>query len=183
MADTMTTQELADLFGYNIRRIQQLTKDGIIPQESRNAYVLSDVVKHLVKLNLDQSETIRQKSERIAAMETARPKSDNPETDFDTLVAELAGKDFSDYTKGDLEKIKVLVDIRDKNMRLMERQGVLVNAEEVKRSAAEVAAAIRTRLFQIPGKLADALAVTLDADEIQSMLDAAIDEALQELTS
>ena len=181
MAETMTTQELADLFGYNLRRIQQLTKEGIIVQESRNCYVLADVARGLIRLNLEQSEALRQKNEQIKALETARPKVENPESDFETLVAELCAKEFKDYTKGDLEKMGKLVDIRDKNMRYQEKQKELVRADEVAEAAAAVAALIRDRLYQMAFKLVPALAATINEDEVETKLSEEIEAILSEL--
>lgn len=182
MDGTMTTQELADLFGYNLRRIQQLTKEGIIVQQSRNCYVLADVVKGLIKLNLELSDTIRQKNEQITALETEKPKTENPESDFDTLVSELCAKEFKDYTKGDLEKMKHLVDIRDRNMRFQERQGQLVRADEVADAAAEVAGRVRDRLYQMVFKLTPALAATINENEVETALSDEIEAILKDLS-
>ena len=63
-----------------------------------------------------------------------------------------------------------------------ERTSKLLNAEEVAREAVEVARRVRTRMFGIPGQMAEALASETDSRAIEHLLTKELRTALEELS-
>ena len=63
-----------------------------------------------------------------------------------------------------------------------ERASKLLNAEEVAREAVEVARRVRTRMFGIPGQMAEALASETDSRAIERFLTKELRTALEELS-
>lgn len=106
-----------------------------------------------------------------------------PEEDLEELDLDQLERLISKY-RGDLpaqQAFKFEVDARAKLLALKERQGQLVDAEEVRRHGFELSRTCRDQILGIPARLAPELAAETDPFKIHQALERELAEALNAL--
>lgn len=87
-----------------------------------------------------------------------------------------------DASNRQLQAEKLRLEIRFKELALQEKEGQLVNKESVMKTLADVLTVTKTKLQNIPRKLA-VQCQGQDANQIEALLTKAVREALQELVA
>lgn len=133
------TQVIAKIFGVSVRRIEQLTAEGVIvaAQTRPRKYDLLPTIQAYIKYLSDKANG-REKKETDAELETAKLQAENR---IKTAKAEMA------------------------EMELKELQGELHRAEDVEAIVTDHVMLVRSMLMAMPGKLAVDLAAIDNAPE------------------
>ena len=167
MADAKTeknlqkTEVIAKLFQVTVRRIQQLTQEGIletveIKQGSRTLrrYDLMSTVQAYIKYLGDKAYG-REQKESVADKEEEK------------LQAEV-----------DMKKAKA----RIAELELDELEGRMHSADDVEAMTTDLCLAVRSALLSMPGQLAVDVAESTDAAEISEIIKATVNDILDELS-
>ena len=153
----VNAQTVAQVFGLTVRRIQQLTQDGILVTEAdgkRRVYDLPDTVQRYIRY---VSERLNAKS-GIGAAEIERRK-ELAEAELKEAKAEIASLD------------------------LKELWGKMHRSEDVEQKTMELVYAIRAMLQALPGRLAMDLAAITKPAEVSERLKTEINHVLSQLSN
>ena len=153
----VNAQTVAQVFGLTVRRIQQLTQDGILVTEAdgkRRVYDLPDTVQRYIRY---VSERLNAKS-GIGAAEIERRKA-LAEAELKEAKAEIASLD------------------------LKELWGQMHRSEDVEQKTMELVYAIRAMLQALPGRLAMDLAAITKPAEVSERLKTEINHVLSQLSN
>lgn len=149
----LSLADFVQLTGLDPRRIQQLKKEGHIPDNGRGKYRFEHLRGYVAYLQgLVQRRKIEPESGELLNLDQQRARKES-----------------------------AMADKIERQNR--EADGELVNAREVDMMIAETDGIVRTNLLSLPAKLAGELAGTDDPREIQVAIDGAIRKALSELES
>jgi len=161
MADTpkqnlQTTAAVAELFGLDERRVQQLAKSGVIPAASTRPYKfdLVPTIKAYIK-------HLREKASGREAK-----TADKAEAEADKLRAEA-----------DLKQSKA----RIAEMQLGELEGKMHRSEDVEAMTNDLVYTIRSMVMALPGRLAMDAVQAADAAEASALIRAECCKILNEL--
>lgn len=166
MADAKTeknlqrTEMIAKLFQVTVRRIQQLTQEGIletveIKQGKRilRRYDLIPTVQAYIKYLGDKA--------------YGREQKGSTDKEEEKLQAEI-----------DMKKTKA----RIAELELDELEGRMHSADDVEAMTTDLCLAVRSALLSMPGQLAVDVAESTDAAEISEIIKAAVNDILDELS-
>lgn len=156
--DLKNTAEIADIFGYDERRVQQLAKDGTIPTVSVHPYKfeLIPTVKAY----------IRHLRERIDGKETKNEAAGKAEEDKLRAEADLK------QSKAKIEKMK-----------LRELEGKMHRSEDVEAMTNNLVYAVRSMIMALPGRLAMDVVEVESAAEASVLIRTECYKILNELAS
>lgn len=153
--------KIAEVFGVKVRRVQQLTQEGIIDtvevqqgKRTLRRYDLWPTVSKYIKYLSDRAEG-REKSKSLAKLEEAK------------LQAEVDYKE----TKVKMESLK-----------LEELEGRMHLAEDVEDMTTDLCLAVRSALLSLPGRLAVSVSEAQSAAEISEIIKTEINDILEELS-
>jgi len=147
---TVSAAVLGNIFGVSDRRIRQMAEEGIITRVSKGRYNLVESVKNYM-LSLK------------LAIDSANSENPDGELDFDEEKA------LHERVKRHISELK-----------LQTMKGELHKAENVKQVMTDMLSAFKTRMMNIPSKVAPILE-DRDAGYIKERLTAEVIEALNEL--
>lgn len=147
-----TTRDLADILKISVRRIQQLSKDGVIPSAGRNQFILGDAIP---AFNAYQESVIR---------------------------AEYAedSEDVADYERERARLTKAKADMAEMERNLM--RGTHHEANAVASVVNEMLASFRQRVLSIPTKTAPLVADCITPSECYAIIEEECHHALRELS-
>ena len=167
MADAMAGKNLqkveiiAKLFQVTVRRIQQLTQEGILAtveikegNRTLRRYDLMPTIQAYIKYLSDKAYG-REQKESVTDKEEAK------------LQAEV-----------DIKRAKA----RIAQLELDELEGRMHSAEDVEAMTTDLCLAVRSALLSIPGQLAVDVAETTDAAEISEIIKSTVNDILDELS-
>jgi len=159
--ELISTKEIAEIFDVTVRRIQQLTQDGIIDsQEGKingrkgRGYDLRPTIKKYIKYLSDKAYAREQKQA-------------HKNLDAEKLQAET-----------DLKKTKAKM----ADLQLKEMEGELHAAADVESMTTDLILAIRSSLLSLPGRLAADIVETKKTQEASEMIKKSVYEILEELS-
>jgi phage terminase Nu1 subunit (DNA packaging protein) len=149
---------IAKLFGVTERRVQQLTKEGIIPAESTRPYKydLLKVVQAYIKYLSDK---VNGKEEKTA---------DTVKSEADKLRAEA-----------DLKQAKAKI----AEMQLNELEGTMHRSEDVEAMTTDLVFAIRGAIMALPGRLAMDVSQAATAAEASEIIRSECYKILEDLAN
>lgn len=154
-------EKIAQIFGVGVRRVQQLTQEGIIAtveikQGSRTLrrYELWQTVSTYIKYLSDKADG-RTKNQTIEQMEEAK------------LQAEIDYK----VSKAKMEMLK-----------LDEMEGRMHSAEDVESMTTDLCLAVRSSLLSLPGQLSVDVSEAQTAAEASEIIKTAVNDILEELS-
>ncbi len=154
-------EKIAQIFGVGVRRVQQLTQEGIIAtveikQGSRTLrrYELWQTVSTYIKYLSDKADG-RTKNQTIEQMEEAK------------LQAEIDYK----VSKAKMEMLK-----------LDELEGRMHSAEDVESMTTDLCLAVRSSLLSLPGQLSVDVSEAQTAAEASEIIKTAVNDILEELS-
>lgn len=166
MADAKTEKNLqrpeviAKLFQVTVRRIQQLTQEGIIEtveikqgKRTLRRYDLIPTVQAYIKYLGDKA--------------YGREQKGSTDKEEEKLQAEI-----------DMKKAKA----RIAELELDELEGRMHSADDVEAMTTDLCLAVRSALLSMPGQLAVDVAESTDAAEISEIIKAAVNDILDELS-
>lgn len=166
MADAKTEKNLqrpeviAKLFQVTVRRIQQLTQEGIIEtveikqgKRTLRGYDLTPTVQAYIKYLKDKA--------------YGREQKGSTDKEEEKLQAEI-----------DMKKAKA----RIAELELDELEGRMHSADDVEAMTTDLCLAVRSALLSMPGQLAVDVAESTDAAEISEIIKAAVNDILDELS-
>lgn len=152
MATTFVgVSELADVLCISSRRIQQLSKEGVLPKAERGKY------------NLDAAKSAYQ------AYQSGAVSGGDLDSDNDKARLLKAQADRAEY-EAELARLKV-----------EEQAGQLIPAEQVAAAWGKLVSTVKARLLNIPSAVAPELFTLASALEMEAHVRAAISSALTEL--
>lgn len=149
------TQVIAKLFGLTVRRVQQLTQEGVISQLDGKGYDLLPTIQRYIKYLQDKAYG-REEKAQMADLETEK------------LNAEI-----------DLKRSKA----RMAELELKELEGKMHRSEDVEAMTTDLILNIRSMLLALPGLLAVDLAEITTAAEISEKIKEAVSDILEELSN
>lgn len=149
------TQVIAKLFGLTVRRVQQLTQEGVISQLDGKGYDLLPTIQRYIKYLQDKAYG-REEKAQMADLETEK------------LNAEI-----------DLKRSKA----RMAELELKELEGKMHRSEDVEAMTTDLVLNIRSMLLALPGLLAVDLAEISTAAEISEKIKEAVSDILEELSN
>lgn len=154
-------EKIAQIFGVGVRRVQQLTQEGIIStievkQGSRTLrrYDLWETVSTYIKHLSDKVEG-RTKNQKMEIMEKAKLQA---EVDYKT-------------SKAKMEQLK-----------LNELEGRMHSAEDVEAMTTDLCLAVRSALLSLPGRLAVDVSEARTAAEASEIIKTEVNDILEELS-
>ena len=154
-------ERIAKIFGMSVRRVQQLTQEGIIEtveikQGSRtlHRYDLWQTVSTYIKHLSDKAEG-RTKNRTIEQLEEAK------------LQAEIDYKE----ARAKMEALK-----------LDELEGRMHSADDVEAMTTDLCLAVRSALLSLPGRLSVDVSEAQTAAEVSEIIKAAVNDILEELS-
>lgn len=166
MADAKTekklqrTEMIAKLFQVTVRRIQQLTQEGILEtveikqgKRTLRRYDLIPTVQAYIKYLGDKA--------------YGREQKGSTDKEEEKLQAEI-----------DMKKAKA----RIAELELDELEGRMHSADDVEAMTTDLCLAVRSALLSMPGQLAVDVAESTDAAEISEIIKAAVNDILDELS-
>lgn len=154
--DLRGTQTIAKLFGVTVRRIQQLTEDGVLTaQGSPRKYDLVPTIQAYIRYLSDKAYG-REQKEAISDLNEAK------------LDAETRLKS----AKAEIEELK-----------LKELQGELHRAEDVEAIVTAHVMQVRALLMGLPGKLAIDCAALVTAPEVAVRINTEVRDLLEQLAA
>lgn len=148
---------IARLFGKTVRRIQQLTQDGILPTEktpSGNRYDLLPTITRYIKYLED------------------RVEKKQPQSYQEKLEAKLAAE--VKYKQAKAEKAQ---------LEMNEFKGMLHRAEDIEKLTNELVFSVRSMLLALPGRVAMDLAALNTAPEVSQYMARHVEALLDELAT
>lgn len=154
--DYLSTKDIAELLGVDVRRVQQLTKEGTITGvkvAGKYTYDLFSVSKEYIA-HLSKKVSGKEKTEKGIILE-------------DEKLSEEIGIKKS--------KRKII------EMEVAELEGKLHNADDVKDMTTDLVLAIRSMLLAFPGRLSVDI-IKCTAPEASEMIERAIHDVLDELS-
>ena len=157
--DWIDTKTVADLFGMTPRRVQQLTKEGILPARKKgnsNQYQLVATVRQYVRYLTDKA----------AGREV-------------TTVKELRAKERRLEAEADLKRSKA--DIAA--LQLKELEGTMHRSEDVEAVMTDLVFTIRSMIIALPGRLAVDVANVSTAAEASDLIRSEAYKILEELAN
>lgn len=153
-------EKIAQIFGVGVRRVQQLTQEGIIStvevkQGSRTLrrYDLWETVSTYIKHLSDKVEG-RAKDQTIEDMEKAKLQA---EVDYKTSKAKM------------------------ETLKLNELEGRMHSAEDVEAMTTDLCLAVRSALLSLPGQLSVDVSEVQTAAEASEIIKTAVNDILEEL--
>ena len=166
MADAKTEKNLQDskviakLFQVTVRRIQQLTQEGIIEtvEIKRGKCTLR---------RYDAVPTIQAYIKYLGDKAYGREQKGSTDKEEEKLQAEI-----------DMKKAKA----RIAELELDELEGRMHSADDVEAMTTDLCLAVRSALLSMPGQLAVDVAESTDAAEISEIIKAAVNDILDELS-
>lgn len=152
-ADTeVSTSELAAVLGLTVRRVQQLSQDGIIPTVSRGKFLLREAVARFVDYRMRLVERDEDSAETLAAR--------------DKIVAEARLK----TAKADVAALEA-----------DELKGTMHRAEDVEMLVNDLVFTIRSDLEALPGRVAVDAFATESPEELSNVIRREVRKILREL--
>ena len=155
------TEVIAKLFQVTVRRIQQLTQEGILQtveikqgKRTLRRYDLMPTVQAYIKYLGDKAYG-REQKESVANKEEEK------------LQAEV-----------DMKKAKAKI----AQLELAELEGRMHSADDVESMTTDLCRAVRSALLSMPGQLAVDVAESTDAAEISEIIKATVNDILDELS-
>lgn len=166
MADAKTEKNLQDskviakLFQVTVRRIQQLTQEGILEtvEIKRGKCTLR---------RYDAVPTIQAYIKYLGDKAYGREQKGSTDKEEEKLQAEI-----------DMKKAKA----RIAELELDELEGRMHSADDVEAMTTDLCLAVRSALLSMPGQLAVDVAESTDAAEISEIIKAAVNDILDELS-
>lgn len=152
-SETCTAAELAELFGYDVRRIQQLSDEGIVVKRSRGKYSLWESLKGLIR-----HRDTKKKNQWDGNGETEDGQN------YEAHRARLTA------AKADVAEIAASI-----------AKGQAHDAGAVEAVWTDMLMNCRSKLLAIPTKLAPKMRKENDLAVCQDLLEKAVNEALHEL--
>ncbi|CDG37242.1 hypothetical protein CTHBC1_2659 [Acetivibrio thermocellus BC1] len=149
------TQVIAKLFGLTVRRVQQLTQEGIISQVDGKGYDLLPTIQRYIKYLQDKAYG-REEKAQMADLEAEK------------LNAEI-----------ELKRSKA----RMAELELMELEGKMHRSEDVEAMTTDLILNIRSMLLALPGLLAVDLAEISNPAEVSERIKEAVYDILGELSN
>lgn len=149
------TQVIAKLFGLTVRRVQQLTQEGVISQVDGKGYDLLPTIQRYIKYLQDKAYGREQKAQMV-------------DLETEKLNAEI-----------DLKRSKA----RMAELELKELEGKMHRSEDVEAMTTDLVLNIRSMLLALPGLLAVDLAEISTAAEISEKIKEAVSDILEELSN
>lgn len=156
--DLVGSKVIADLFGVTVRRVQQLTEEGVIEvtkQGRVNKYPLAETIRRYISYLSDKANG-REQSRETSALEAQK------------LAAEVQLK---------TNKAKM------SDMELQELSGKMHRSEDVEAMTTQLVFAVRSTLLALPGRLAIDLARLTEAAEISERIRVEVCRALEDLSN
>ena len=154
----VTTEKIADMLSLTARRVQQLTKEGIIPAAKLKPYSFDifEVAQSYIKYLNDK---LSDKDERTA---------DTKQTEKEKLRAEADWK----IAKAKMSEIQ-----------LAELEGNMHRAEDVVEVMNALVYAVRSNILSLPGRLAMDVAEAKTANEASAIIRAECNNILNDLSN
>lgn len=149
------TQVIAKLFGLTVRRVQQLTQEGVISQVDGKGYDLLPTIQRYIKYLQDKAYGREQKAQMV-------------DLETEKLNAEI-----------DLKRSKA----RMAELELKELEGKMHRAEDVEEMTTDLVLNIRSMLLALPGLLAVDLAEIDNPAEISEKIKETVHGILEELSN
>ena len=153
--------EIAKIFQVGVRRVQQLTQEGIIEtvatsqgRKSSRSYDLMPTVMRYIKYLSDKANGKEQKK-KAANKEEEKIQA---EIDYKTAKAKMA------------------------MLQLEELEGRMHSAEDVETMTTDLCLAVRSALLSMPGQLSVDVAETQSAAETSEIIKNAVNDILEELS-
>lgn len=154
-SETCTAAELAELFGYDVRRIQQLSDEGIVVKRSRGKYSLWESLKGLIR-----HRDTKKKNQWDGNGETEDGQN------YEAHRARLTA------AKADVAEIAASI-----------AKGQAHDAGAVEAVWTDMLMNCRSKLLALPTRLAPKLRKETQLNSVREILETAIHEALAELAS
>lgn len=155
------TKQLAILFGLTVRRIQQLTQDGVLQTEVVGKQRRYDLLA-----------AVRRYIEYLQKRVSEKSGGNGTQEDADNESRKLRCEADLKETKAELAK-----------MDLEETQGKMHRSEDVEAMTTDLVFSIRGMLLALPGRLAIDLAPINKPAEISTRIRAEVDAVLLELSN
>ena len=154
----VTSERIAELLGVQVRRVQQLTQEGIIPAKSSRPYRydLLEVAQVYIQYL----------SEKIAGRESKH--ADIREAEQDKLRAEADWK---------IAKAKI------SEMELAELEGTMHRSDDVVEVMNALVYAVRSNVLSLPGRLAMDVAKASSANEASAIIRRECNNILEDLSN
>lgn len=149
------TQVIAKLFGLTVRRVQQLTQEGVISQVDGKGYDLLPTIQRYIKYLQDKAYGREEKAQMV-------------DLETEKLNAEI-----------DLKRSKA----RMAELELKELEGKMHRSEDVEAMTTDLVLNIRSMLMALPGLLAVDLANINTAAEASERIKEAVNDILEELSN
>lgn len=151
-----STAEIAEIFGRDERRVQQLAKAGIIPVSSTRPYKFD-----LIPTVTAYIEYLREKADSREVKNASTGKAE-----ADKLRAEA-----------DLKQSKAKIE----KMKLRELEGRMHRSEDAEAMTNDLVFAVRSMVMALPGRLAMDIVQVKDAAEASAMIRSECHKILNEL--
>ena len=150
---TYPLDTICNLLDLSQRRVQQLSKEGVIPKAERGRYELVPAIRGYIRYLKERSITGDAKSdETIVSFDEARRRKISAEAE----MAELA---------------------------LAVEQQKVVSIEETEKNWTEVLGAVRAKILSMPTVMASQVAVETDQKIVKELLTKKVEQALMELSA
>ena len=150
---------LAPLFGVTTRRIQQLTKEGVIvaiKEKGANRYDLMTTIQRYIKYLSDKANNREAKSGEVLEIEN---RKNTAEADLKRSKADIA------------------------SLQLKELEGKMHNSEDVEAMTTDLVFTIRSMIMALPGRLAVDVSSAKTAPEASEIIRREVHAILEELAN